>query len=161
MAENEGTWDQLKHRFVDDHRLMTRAYRDLIKSLDEEDFERVAQLADELDRHAGPHIEFEESHLYPRVRESRGDRYADTMYQQHGEILETIRELCDADFSVKPTANQVHRWQIGLQEGIDHAVTCGTLLSHLQALDPSVQEELLEESKRLRRRGRRWSELAA
>ena len=161
------TWEQLKRLFVEDHRMMTRGYRDLLGQLKNQNLIGVEKLAAELDRRAGPHIEFEEKHLYPRVRESRGDEYADHMYEEHREILSTLIELQQIHTTAAnsdeerqtPSDRQMERWKKSLQEGLDHAAACGTLLSHLQTLPEKVQEELLNTMEQLRKRGAKWSSL--
>jgi hypothetical protein len=47
----------------------------------------------------------------------------------------------------------------GLDTMLDHAVGCGTLLSHLDGLPEAGKKELLDQLLELRRRGVRWTEL--
>ena len=47
-----------------------------------------------------------------------------------------------------------------LKTGLDHAISCGTLLSHVTSLDQKRQDEMLARLLDLRRIGRRWSELS-
>jgi hypothetical protein len=41
----------------------------------------------------------------------------------------------------------------------DHVLSCGTLLSHLTALDEAAQQRMLERLLEFRRERRRWTEL--
>ncbi len=153
------TWEKLKKLFIEDHRMMTRSYRDLLQHLENDELGKAAELAAKLDQQAGAHVEFEEQHLYPRVRESRGDKYADQMYQEHREILNTLVELQQIQSTVEPSKRQIQRWKTGVQNGINHAVACGTLLSHLQTLPESTQADLLQFIEQLRRKSKKWSSL--
>lgn len=154
------TWDQLQTAFVDDHRAMTRGYRDLIEAIRSGDYLSASSLAVKLDRVAGPHIEFEEHCLYPTVSDSRGAEYTDRLYDEHAEVLSAIVDLQTiSEASPPPTKERVAQWERKLQHGLDHAAACGSLLSHLGALSEAQQRTFLNHLLQLRRDGRRWSEL--
>ena len=146
----------LKEEFVHDHRQLTRGYLAIAKALKNDNLAKAKSLAEELDKVAGPHIQFEELHLYPRVAENRGDSYAAKLYGEHNEILEAIQKLlqCRELSSVKQQ-ELAH----GMQIGLEHAATCGTLLSQLTALPSPVQMQLLEEYQKLKVAGKRWTQL--
>ena len=147
----------LNAAFVEDHRKLIRGYRDAKLAIEANDREAAQVIAGRLDREAGPHIEFEERFLYPIVAAARGEDYAARLYQEHTATLQTLIELQTAA-SMDEAARQ--RWLAGLQEGLEHAATCGTLLSHLETLPAEQQEELLETLTSLRRKNSRWSELS-
>lgn len=148
--------NQLKNAFVEDHRKLTRAYRDIQNELESGNIQNAKRIAEELDQIAGPHIEFEERYLYPIVRKYRGDSYANNLYEEHGAILATIQELKSAESC---SDWEQSRWLEGISEGLNHAVTCGTLLSHLATLPVEEQEDLLEKLLWLRENGVAWSQL--
>ncbi len=150
------TENRLKRAFVEDHRKLTRGYRDIRKALQADAVETAKQLADDLDRMAGPHIEFEERYLYPVVEEHRGESYAANLYSEHSMILQAIRGLKEAQTA---SEEQKSQWLRGMDEGLRHAATCGTLLSYLVTLPEQEQDRLLAHLERLRNRGCRWSEL--
>ena len=146
----------LKEEFTRDHRKLTRGYLAIARALEKNELEKAKALADELDQVAGPHIEFEEEFLYPHVAEKRGDPFAARLYDEHSEILEAIRELRQC------TEMSIENQKLlsdGMQVGLQHAATCGTLLSHLSVLPGPVQTQLLEEYLRLKKTGKRWTQL--
>jgi len=149
-------WKQLAQAFVDDHQKLTRGYSDARQAVASDDLTSAKRIADQLDQLAGPHIAFEERFLYPIVRSARGDTYASKLYHEHRLILKTLVELQAA-----ASMDEMHksRWLVGLQEGLEHAATCGTLLSHLQTLPETDQTQLLEDLRSLQQQPIRWSEL--
>ena len=157
----DSTWDKLKRIFIDDHKALTRGYRDLIGLLDDGQLSRAAELAESIDAQAGAHIEFEEQHLYPRIREFRGDQYVGKMYHQHQNILHALVAIRRRATNSKPSPEQIEFWKARLKEGIDHAAACGSLLSHLQTLPEPVQADLLEKILELRMTARKWSQVGA
>ena len=60
-------WPPLATAFVDDHKQLTRALKQLKDALGRHDLSEAKRIAEELDRAAGPHILFEEEFLYPEV----------------------------------------------------------------------------------------------
>ncbi len=153
------TWKQLQQAFVDDHQALTRGYRDLENAIESRDFATATKLAGELDKRAGPHIEFEERFLYPEVESVRGRPYSSRLYREHEAILGVLVELQAIIPGQPPSNEDVARWKEGLRQGMDHAATCGTLLSHLESQAPKQLEQLLGSLKELRSLGHRWSEL--
>ncbi|TWU50564.1 hypothetical protein Poly51_38560 [Rubripirellula tenax] len=152
-------WKQLQRAFVEDHRTLTQGYLRLLRLLDEGEFAKAAVEARRLDELAGPHIAFEEAFLYPKVGESRGEDYTGKLYAEHAQILDALIELrgLDADSDLSNEAAQSLKQR--LQHGLDHAATCGTLLSHLKALPPDQQDQALHQLLDFRMRGTAWSQL--
>lgn len=148
----------LNSAFVEDHRTLIRGYRDAKEAVEKHDLATARTIAERLDQEAGAHIEFEERCLYPIVAAARGNEYASKLYHEHKGTLQTLVEL-QAASSMDDAARL--RWLGGLQEGLEHAATCGTLLSHLETLPVERQKELLERLRSLRTEKRRWSELSA
>ncbi len=153
------TWERLRNAFVDDHRIMTRGYVDLLDAVQSRDFALASQIAAQIDELAGPHIEFEEQCLYPEVTKIRGDAYTSRLYDEHHEILRALVELKSLAPESTPDDSRVARWAEQIQHGLDHAAACGSLLSHLQAQSNRQQEQYLESLERFRNQGHRWSDL--
>lgn len=149
---------ELETEFLADHKKMTRGFRDLIESLEADDMPAAQKLALELDLAAGPHIEFEEHVLYPTVEEDRGQDYGDHLRHEHQVARSALRFVLD--HSDKPLeAEDRARVIQQLRIGFEHAVSCGSLLSHLTVLDPDSQERMLNVLKRYREQKLRWTEL--
>ena len=150
-------WELLEQAFIEDHRRLSRGYRDIMEAIEDDNFPAARAIAENLDRAAGPHIEFEERYLYPEVRRSRGECYAARLLSEHTDALETLVDLQQCDSL--PSDTQKQHWLNGMRRGLDHAASCGTLLSHLQTFDPQRQRTLLTRLDELRLRGKKWSEL--
>ncbi len=153
------TWEQLEAAFVADHRVMTRGYVELLRAIKNRDFGSATQIAAELDRLAGPHIEFEQEYLYPEVQKIRGQSYASRLYDEHAEVLSAIVELKGLSPDSDPDDGQLSSWTEKIQHGLDHAAACGSLLSHLEAQSAPQQQQLLQSLRELREQGHRWSDL--
>lgn len=153
-------WNELRDAFVDDHRKMTQGYERLLTAIDAGDFASASNMAVRLDELAGPHIEFEERFLYPTVKSIRGEAYVSNLYDEHAKIVRAISEIASLQPGASPTAQQAARWTTQLKHGLDHAASCGSLLSHLQVQSVEKQREYLQAIQRLRKGGTRWSELS-
>ena len=149
----------LERAFVEDHRRLTRGFARLLEALQQEDDERAVQIADELDRQAGPHIEFEEHVLYPHVAETRGEQFVGRLYREHRTAFEAVRFLLERREHPQLTPEERAKLKEQVQTGLEHAISCGTLLSHLTVLDADRQAELLKQLEAYRRRGHRWLEV--
>ena len=151
----------LEKEFVADHRNTSRGLKSLKDALEAEDDAAVLEAAQRLDRVAGPHIAFEEQWLYPLVEKSRGEEFRHHMTGEHDEVVETLSEILACDGLSCVSSARKSEWQRDLQTGLDHVVTCGTLLSHLTALDEAERTEMLRRLQDLRDEGVLWTELAA
>lgn len=149
----------LAAEFVRDHREMTRLLLALLESLERQDDAQAMQYADELDRLAGPHIQFEEALLYPTVGRSVGKPFEQQLLLEHQQPLTAIRFLLQHPKSepLSPVKREALLRQVRV--GVDHVERCGRLLSHLTSLDEPTQTRYLQELRHLRSVGRRWSEL--
>ncbi len=149
--------NRLKEAFAEDHRKLTRGFRDAVAALEKGDLPTARTLADELDKVAGPHIEFEESCLYPAVAENRGEGYTAKLYDEHSKMMKALTELQSAS---EMSENQRISWLASMKEGLDHAISCGTLLSYLVSLPDGKQDELYRRLEQFRsQQPRRWSQL--
>jgi len=150
---------RLGRAFVEDHKHMIGGFAKLKRALEQGAAAEAKQIADDLDRLAGPHIQFEEEVLYPRVAEARGRSYAERLYEEHADgkqAIRTLRERSPSELTEPETRAQLIS---GVQTVLDHAISCGTLLSHLTSLPADSQQELLARLESIRREGTRWTEL--
>lgn len=150
---------RLEQAFLDDHRHLTRGFQALIEAVEQKDVARSKKTADELDRIAGPHIEFEERLLYPRVQQARGSEFSTRLLQEHQVARSAILFLKTHDDTPLSTEDRARVLE-QLRVGLDHAVSCGTLLSHLSVLSDSEQAELLQRLEELKAQDLRWTELS-
>lgn len=149
---------QLEQTFIADHRRMTKSFQALIAAVESNDLMAIHSNAAELDRVAGPHIEFEEHVLYPHVEDDRGTDFGATLRREHQVARSALLFLQDhANKSLRPEDRA--RVLEQLRVGFDHAVACGALLSHLTVLDEAQQAEMLERLQSFRDRQLRWTEL--
>jgi hypothetical protein len=154
------TATDLEAEFVADHRVMTQSISQLLDALRSGRDTDAMRIADDLDRLAGPHIAFEEAVLYPEVARRKDRAFAESLYSEHGIALRGLREvLSHRDSAI----SSVQREQIiqDLQVGLEHAISCGTLLSHLTVLDAETQQRYLEQLREFQQRGGRWTALHA
>jgi hypothetical protein len=149
----------LTRAFAEDHRHMTRGFWKLRKALQACDIAAAIDIVREIDRKVGPHIEFEEAIFYPALRPVLGDDYVEQLYQEHRigrAVLEDILGLSrDEPLPEEQRQDLIDRTTVTL----DHAVSCGTLLSHVDRLAPDEQDKVLDQLMQSRERGRLWSEL--
>jgi hypothetical protein len=149
----------LREAFLEDHQKLTKGLRELLSLVEAERFEDAARVAKELDTVAGAHIEFEEKRFYPEVEKVRGADYVDNLYDEHQSGVEAIRSLERLSGTKGVDAEERDRILRHLHRALDHVVSCGTLLSHVTALDEKAQAELLDALERYRSSGHRWTEL--
>lgn len=149
----------LEQAFVGDHREMTQHFSRLLQALQNHDDSSAVQLADQLDQLAGPHIQFEEHYLYPEVARHRGEEYTRRLYEEHRAARQALRLLLEHKDTPHLTPEERSRLLELVQVGLDHAISCGTLASHLTALDPAHKAELLARLKQFRQESKRWCEL--
>ena len=147
----------LEREFAQDHRKLTRGFAGIIEALRRNDWDEAVRLAVQLDREGGAHIDFEERILYPKVAETRGKDYVGNLYDEHQIAIDALRDLIQnpADFNESRRQLLIKK----IQTGLDHAVSCGTLLSHLTVLSEEAQLRLLEERKASRAEGKSMLEL--
>ena len=136
-----------------------RGLAGVLRKVEDADLVAARDLADELDRAVGGHIQFEEEILYPAVGQVRGSDFERELCQEHGLIRRAIKRLLEADLSSEDSAGLRTELQGALKVAVEHAESCGTLISHLRALSPPEQREALSRLNQLRERGTRWTEL--
>ena len=149
----------LENAFLEDHRKMMRLMLQLLQALQAGESRLAVETAERLDRQAGPHIEFEEAVLYPLVARAEGQAFAERLYSEHQVVLRAIKRLLirgeDRPLDSEAQSDLIDDVQVGL----DHAESCGTLVSHLASMPPDQQRQSLERLAQFQREGLRWSEL--
>ncbi|MFQ5741686.1 MAG: hemerythrin domain-containing protein [Acidobacteriota bacterium] len=156
MEKNRTT---LADAFLSDHKVMTQGFHRILKALERNDLKGAVELARRLDRVAGPHIEFEEEILYPQIRRNRGRDYVSRLYREHQVALQGIQTLLQSPAGTALDPHEKEQLVGKIRTALDHAVSCGTLLSHLTTLDETRQEQILNRLRDLRSQGHRWTEL--
>jgi hypothetical protein len=145
----------LQDAFLKDHRILIRGLTELQSAVDREDRPAAERLAAQLDRVAGPHIEFEEMFFYPMLVAIIGADFVRRLYREHDCGRRALERLRDGDEEDVP-------WQElrnSLRIAMDHVLSCGSLASHLAALDADCREDLLVKLTDARQRGARWTEI--
>lgn len=151
--------NELREAFLEDHQVLTRGLRELVDLVEADRFREAARRAWTLDRAAGAHIEFEETRFYPEVEKSRGASYVDNLYDEHQSGVAAIRALEHLDTTEPVDREQKTFILKHLRRALEHAVSCGTLLSHVTSLDDEAQEDLLRALRSCRAASRLWTEL--
>lgn len=153
------TDDSLRLAFLEDHRRMTQGFWRLRRALETVAWDAARELAAEIDRKVGPHMEFEETIYYPMLTAILGEAAIARMCDEHDTGLSVIEDILRAgEHPPSPEEREELIDRIG--QMLDHAATCGTLLSHLSTLPPEKQAEMLTELRVIRGRNRRWTDLA-
>jgi hypothetical protein len=152
----------LAKAFLEDHRKMTRQMARLRDALRRDDLTAAVRLADELDQVAGPHIEFEETIYYPVLIEPLGKTFVKQLYREHDQGLKAVKALTRRKPNGKPfSPSERQRLLEQVQTALEHAGTCGTLVSYLASVDEKQQSTLLEQLEKTRSQQRRWTEWAS
>ena len=148
----------LRAAFLKDHQTFTRGLSRILKALRDQDDALAVGLAEELDRDVGPHIEFEEQQFYPELKKRLDAPFVEQLYREHATGQRAIATLLDLRGAGELTADARDEVIRMLTQTMDHALSCGSLLSHLDGLGDERQADLLHELQESRNRGRRWTE---
>ena len=151
--------NSLQDAFVEDHRKMTMGFYRLRQSLEDADWTGARRLAEEIDQDVGSHIEFEETLYYPRLKPVIGAGNISRMYEEHQIGLGLIRDI-EALGPDAPEKEVCSRLADRCRQMLEHARSCGTLISHLTDLPQEEQTDLLAKLQEIRGRGTRWTEFA-
>jgi beta-galactosidase beta subunit len=155
QAENS-----LEQEFVKDHQKLTRGFTQIIKAVKDCKWSDAAAAAKELNREGGSHIAFEEDVLYPRVAQSRSEQSVRHLYEAHQDAIAAIQLLLTHSEGANFTPDTKLELVDKLQTGLDHAVSCGTLLGYLTVLDEKMRDELLAKLEQHRAEGKSMTDLA-
>ncbi len=169
MGERGDSLQRVKHddssslaaAFTEDHRHFTRGLSHLLEALERDDLATAVELAEALDRVVGPHIEFEEEVFYPEVARALGSDYVHQLYHEHRIGQEALRTLLSHRRDGSLAADVRDELLSELRTAMDHALSCGTLLSQVTRQSVEAQERMLERRREMLERGHRWTELPA
>jgi len=148
---------ELADEFLKDHRHVTRRLSRILRSLKQGEVEGAVEIAKELDTLAGPHIQFEEAVLYPEVARIRGRGYAQRLYREHRIGQTALRALLNEKqpLSEERLTELIQQFKVA----VEHAASCGTLLSHLTELPDLRQREMLKMLNTFVEQGTPWTRL--
>lgn len=146
----------IETEFLKDHKQLMRGISSLLKVLQDDQWPEASKLADELDRQAGPHIEFEERVLYPAIARRRGEAYATQLFREHGIIRKALKKLCQPHALSEADRSEVVR---SLKVGLRHSESCGSLFSYLGSLDSTARQRAARDLVRFRADSKRWTDL--
>lgn len=151
----------LREAFLEDNRKLTRGLLRLLDALKENDLVAARREADRLDQDAGPHMAFEEQVFYPTLDRILGSAFVDQLYHEHAEGQDAVRTVLNREPD-HPFADHERQALVEhVETALEHALSCGTLLSHVDVLEAPAKQEMLERLLELRRRGRRWTALGS
>ena len=145
--------------FLEDHRQLMRGLNRLRETLERGDESAAVSLAKQLDCTVGAHIEFEEDVLYRQVAETETCEFVRQLYDEHHAGLRAIEHLANRSADHPFTPDEQAHLVADIHKMIEHAASCGTLMSHLTTLDADRQSEILDQLQRLRVNNHLWSEL--
>lgn len=148
----------LHDAFLTDHKQLTRGLSAILRALRAGDTERAFRLASELDEAVGPHMQFEEEVFYPEVEKILGREFVDQLYAEHALGQRAIRSIL-AHGQRGELAGEIETLIRDLETTLQHAFSCGTLLSHLDALPADETATLLRKLQELRSSEIHWSML--
>jgi hemerythrin-like domain-containing protein len=152
----------LHEAFLTDHRVLTRGLQQIREALEQGAVSEASALARDLDSRVGPHMEFEETVLYPRLVQPLGKAFVRQLYREHSEGREAIRQLIVLTGGSDSLATAQRKALIAHMDAIlEHVLSCGTLLSHLDCLPQTEQRSMLERLEALSGQGHKWTDLPA
>lgn len=150
---------RLGRAFLNDHRALTRALARLAAAVEEGRWVEAKQLAEQVDREGGAHIEFEETVLYPAVARRHGKVFVKRLHDEHRAGLDVVQTLLTSQPDEWTTARRSELTRQA-QTAWRHAESCGTLLSQLTVLGDDERESALAQLETIRKRARSWIEWA-
>ncbi len=150
----------LKQLFLEDHRRLARGLTRLIKHLERNELREAVDAAHALDVVAGPHMAFEEDVFYPALKHDYGREFVDRLEDEHQMGRDAVKELIAVNDSAHIAPADRQRLLHQLESALDHVLSCGTLVSHLERLPDARQKEMLGRLEALRESGMRWTDRA-
>jgi hypothetical protein len=152
------TSSPLRDAFLDDHKHLTRGLTRTLEALRSGDDARAIESADTMDLAVGPHMEFEETVFYPELAEILGEPFVEHLEIEHDIGKRAVQTIL-SHAGGEPLVGEERKSVIAsLDTMLDHAMSCGTLMSHLDGLPRARKKKLLDRLLELRKRGLRWTE---
>jgi DNA-binding PadR family transcriptional regulator len=151
--------DELRDAFLHDHQQLTRGLAAIGEALRSNRTSEAGELARALDRAVGAHIEFEETVYYPALERELGGKFVSQLYEEHAHGKRALRTLVSLGPAGQLGADERAELAKQIDKMLEHALSCGTLLSHLDSLDPARHEQLLGKLRALSQTPKRWTDL--
>jgi len=145
--------------FLEDHRHLTKGLAGLLESLRQNNAPRATTIARELDRVAGPHMAFEEAVLYPELQGRLGKSFVDQLYHEHALGKKAVSHLVHRAKSGPLTPPERSTLIEQVETALEHALSCGSLLSYLDTLSTERHNEMLQQLLDMRTQERLWTDL--
>jgi hemerythrin-like domain-containing protein len=150
---------ELEAAFLHDHQHLTQGLYAIIQALEAHDVEAAVLAARQVDQTVGPHMAFEEEVFYPELKKTLGNEFVVRLYREHEAGREAVRALI-ANGTAEPLTDETQaRLLADLNGTLEHALSCGSLLSYVARLQPTEHDRLLRELEELRLRGGRWTDM--
>ena len=152
-----GEQPELVREFLADHQEMSRLLFSVLTRLEHGDYSGAQIDGRKLNLVAGPHIQFEEADLYPRLgRRQSSTEDTRALRREHAEVADALRLLL-----ARPAPTESERESIteGFRIGVSHAEHCGSLVSVLAALPDPEQAESLTFLRDCREQRCPWTDL--
>jgi hypothetical protein len=149
----------LEEAFLRDHRQLTRQLARTLAALERGDLADAVKIADQLDQAAGSHIHFEETVLYPAVAKVNGAEFVKQLLREHKRGKAAVARLLKHGKAFP--RDELPMLIEAFHVAVNHASSCGTLLSHLSAASDCEQSRMLDELRVLEYEQVRWTELPA
>ena len=108
----------LVEEFLTDHKQMSRLLYEALAVTKQRNVQLARELAARLNYVSGPHIQYEEKELYPRLKNHYGRVSEEGLKREHHEIALGIRSLIQDQSPDTQALDEVER---RLQIGLDHA----------------------------------------
>ncbi len=147
------TQTPLVEEFLADHKQMSRLLYEALAAIKQGNISLARELAVRLNYVSGPHIQYEEMELYPRLKDHYGAVSEEGLIQEHHEIAAGIRSLVQDPVDDPSDLDEAER---RLQIGLNHAEHCGSLVSVLAGLTDEEQAASLVVLRELRNQQRSW-----
>lgn len=149
----------LQVAFAEDHRVLIRGLAEVRDALQDQDTRRAKKAADDLDQKVGSHMRFEEIIFYPRLKKTLGSEFVSNLYREHATGRRAIADLLQLKAGEKLSPE--HRQQLldSIDVTLDHALSCGTLMSQADRLGETEQHALLATLKEMRADEPRWTQI--
>ena len=151
---------ELQKAFIEDHQQLTRGLYAVQRAIDRSDFAQATAVAEKLDRSAGPHIEFEERVFYPALEPILGKNVIRAFLREHEAGRTALLQLLSLKDETTVEAPDIASINAQLTTAREHALSCGSLLSHIDAFDSQEIERMLDSLYDIRRQGHRWTGLS-
>lgn len=140
--------------FRNDHRFVMRTLIEILKRLDARDFAGARELWEELDKATGPHMEFEEQYLYPKLTQLLGEARVNELLAAHqgaAEIIYNSKRILSKEVVSDEEVGQIREW---VKIFFQHAADCEGTALLAEALGEEQIDELGKQLISLRETGK-------